>query len=235
MYDVKSVIKNRLMFFISSVIVCILIIITYLNKSFLPKFIKYGEYQSNNILLVVLNAAIEEQMNKNLKEKAIIQRVDDVLKIDFNVEILNSIAYNVINRSYQILYNLENGIVDEKVFGKINGYENNDFMYKGLTYEIPLSMVLGNSLIGNLGGKIPLRYQFVGEFKWQIISDIKEYGINNALIEISLQVSANSRVLVPMMTEEKKVDLNVPIVAEIIQGKVPDYYLGTQVIGGGKS
>lgn len=228
---IKEAVKKRLIFFLINVFLCFIFIINYLNNTFLPLFIEYGEYQSVNITTKILNIAIEEQMNDLVKDQVVLKKEGDV---DFNVEILNSVSCNIINRSQQILYALEKGYLDNEIIKKLNLNVGKEFLNKGVFFEVPVSMLLNNSLIGNLGVTIPVRYNLIGEIKGELISSIKEYGINNALIEIKLQINAKSKILVPLKTKEKEIIVSAPLIVKIIQGQIPDYYLGTQVIGGVK-
>lgn len=232
MRDLGKIVRYRLIFLGINISMCFFAIINYLNGSLLPKFIEYGQYQSVNVFSKILNISIEENLDEKIKEKIIVDNVGEVVSIDFNVEILNSIACNITNRSYQLLYELESGKLNEKVLKDLYNYGKKEDVQKGIVYEIPISMIVGNSLIGNLGVSIPIRYKFVGDIKWQIITNVEEYGVNNAFIEIFLKVDTNSKVLIPLVTKEQNISVNIPIVFKIIQGKVPSYYLGSQIIGG---
>jgi sporulation protein YunB len=232
MKDIRGTVQKRLSFFCLNVFLCVIVFVSYFNKSLLPTFVEYGEYQSENILSRIVNIAIDEQLDDGLIEKIILQNSDKGMIIDLNTAILNSVACNIVNRSQQILYSLESGVLDEDLLESINLGISEIVLKNGMIYEIPTSMVFGNALIGSLGAKIPVKYKVVGKIKGSLISSVSEYGINNALLEISLQINAESKVLIPMMTSEKKVEVKVPLIVEIIQGEVPDYYLGTQVIGG---
>ena len=56
--------------------------------------------------------------------------------------------------------------------------------------------------------------------------NIKNYGINNALIEITLDITVKEKVILPINTEEITVTQTLPIALKIIKGTVPNYYSG---------
>ena len=96
---------------------------------------------------------------------------------------------------------------------------------------MPIGAISGNSVISNIGIDIPVRYRFASSINSEINSVVKEYGINNTLIEINLNIIAKSTMLMPMITESFDVFCELPLVVRTIEGKIPDYYLGTHVIG----
>ena len=57
-----------------------------------------------------------------------------------------------------------------------------------------------------------------------MITVIKPYGINNALIEVSIKIEIEQQILLPLVSRRIKVDTNIPVALKIIPGKVPDYY-----------
>jgi len=221
------------MFFFANVVICSAFFISYLNKILLPVFLEYGEYQCGNILTKIINVSVEENVTEQLKTKMVVQNKENN-SLDFNVDVLNSLMYNVLNRSQQIFSCLEKGVLDKEILKKIDVNVSEEKIKRGIVYEVPISMAFNNALIGNLGINIPVKYKLIGEVRGQIISSVKEYGINNALLEISLKIVANTKVLVPMKSIDKKSETSVPMFVTIIQGEIPDYYLGTNVIGGGK-
>ena len=228
----QNLIKKRIMLFLINVIVCCAFLIQYLNKGLMPIFLEYGEYQCMNVLTRIVNLSIEETVTDQLKTKTVVQKEDD--GVDFNMEILNSIRCNVLNRIYQLLYFLDKGILDKEIIKKINPNVNKEQIKRGVIYEIPMARAFDNALIGNLGINIPVKYRLVGEIQGEFVSSVKEYGINNALLEISLKITAQTKVLVPMISKDKKIEVSVPMVVKMLQGDIPDYYLGSHIVGGAK-
>ena len=53
----------------------------------------------------------------------------------------------------------------------------------------------------------------------------ERYGINNALLEVGINVKVTSKINLPFISKDVEVSTTVPIVMKIIQGKIPNMYL----------
>ena len=227
---IKKVFVRRFSFFLLTLIMCFCCFINYIKNNLYEKFFDYGEYQCSNIVYGVLNFVVGEQLGGIKLENSFVETAGSTITIDYNVEMLNSIVKNVVNRTLNILHKLEVGNLDEETFYSLN--EGETVIKEYLLYYVSLGMVLDNFFLGNLGVKLPVKYQTVGKLKGEVVSTIQEYGINNALIEIKLSISGKTRVLLPLKTKEVDIELSAPLVVKIIQGKVPDYYFGSDIVGG---
>ena len=58
----------------------------------------------------------------------------------------------------------------------------------------------------------------------EIKNRITEYGMNNALMEIYLEVRVRPVIVMPFLSEEIDIVNTIPLVTEIIQGDVPYTY-----------
>ena len=64
----------------------------------------------------------------------------------------------------------------------------------------------------------------VGSVVSNIKSDITNYGINNALLEVSIEVEVSEQVILPFISKRITISQDIPIAIKIIQGTVPKYY-----------
>lgn len=230
MKNIKKIVFRRFSFFILTLIMCFCCFVNYIKNNLYEKFFDYGEYQCSNVFYGVLNFVVSEQLDGVSVENSMLETNGSIITIDYNVEMLNSIAKNVVNRMLNILHQLEFGGLDKKTFNHLN--KDEEIIKEYLLYYVSLGMVFDNFLVGNLGIKLPIRYQTVGKLKGEVVSTIQEYGINSALIEIKLCVSGKSSVLLPLKTKEVDISLSVPLAVKIIHGQIPDYYIGSNVVGG---
>lgn len=229
---VDECLRRRLLFLFVSIVLCVALLLSYVKKSLGPIFSEYGEYQITNLIVSIMNICVEENINDFILEEVIYQNKYDKNSIDFNLDIINSVSYNIVNRARQILKSLEYGNIEKDVLIELN-LNNGFYEFKnGVIYKIPLSEVFDNFLISNLGFKIPVKYKFVGSIKGDIISTVEEYGINNALIKISLNIVANIKIILPISTKNNIVNLQIPMIIRAVTGVVPSYYLGTNIVGG---
>ena len=79
-------------------------------------------------------------------------------------------------------------------------------------------------MLSNLGPKIPVKINLDGDVITSLNTEVKDYGINNALIKISVNVKVYMNVIIPFKTEEIIIETNIPIVMRIVEGEIPSYY-----------
>ena len=88
-----------------------------------------------------------------------------------------------------------------------------------LISKIPIGAFTKIHLLENVGFKIPLRIRILQSINSQIVSDVKEYGLNNALVEISLVMNVKYMMFLPFSDEEMKVEVKYPLSLAIFEGK----------------
>lgn len=229
---VNQCFKRRLVFYFANVMLCLILLLAYIKKPLIPLFREYGEYQITNLIMSVMNICVEENINDFVLKEAIYQNEYDKNIFEFNLDIINSVACNIVNRAHQILKSFEYGYVEDEVLTKIN-LKNDLYEFEnGVVYKIPVSEIFDNFLVSNLGFKIPIKYKFVGSIKGDVVSSVDEYGINNALIKISLNIVADAKIILPVSTANNSISLQIPMIIRAINGEIPSYYLGTNIVGG---
>ena len=228
----KKQIKKKLFFFVLNLFIVSMLILNFLSNNLMPIFISYGKYQCNNISTKLINYVITEYMTEQIKDEIVINSDNEKISLDFNTSILNSIVSSSIKKIHYYFYQMERGNLTEEISQKIGINLSQDKKNKGVIYEIPFSRAFNNIFIANLGINIPVRYQLTGEITGQIVSNLKEYGINNALLEINLEISSKTMIIVPLLSEEETLKVSIPLVMKLIQGEIPEFFLGTNILGG---
>ena len=84
--------------------------------------------------------------------------------------------------------------------------------------------VTGNLFLENLGAKVPLRINFIGNINSSIDFETEEYGINNIITKLFLKLELNVSVILPMSVKQSTVSTEIPIAIKMVQGLIPDYY-----------
>ena len=208
----------------------------YANKRFTPLIMEYAEIQSQKIATLVINQAITKSVTEQIdvEDLFIITKdaADKVKSIDFNPLAVNKMLSMVTGNVQIYLRNLETGNVDEigltnNIF---NGYDI-DKLKHGIIYEVPTGVIFGNSILYNIGPKIPVRISLVGDIVSNVDTKLTSYGINNALIEISINISVVEQVMLPCASKKVTVSTNVPVAIKLVQGEVPEYYLNGNTSG----
>lgn len=93
--------------------------------------------------------------------------------------------------------------------------------------EIPFGVIFDNSLLRNLGPKIKLKLDIVGDVVSNIETEVKPYGINNAYVEMRIFIEANARINLPFVSEIVCVSQIIPISMNVVQGTVPEAYISS--------
>lgn len=96
---------------------------------------------------------------------------------------------------------------------------------EGILFLISLGSATGNSLLANIGPKIPLNLSVIGNVQTDIHSKVSNYGLNNALIEVFVDVQIQMVIQMPFLSEKTKIKKSIPLTMEMIQGDIPNYYL----------
>ncbi|PAV28729.1 sporulation protein YunB [Virgibacillus profundi] len=93
--------------------------------------------------------------------------------------------------------------------------------------EIPLGQVTGNSVLANLGPKVPVNLEFVGNVRTNIYQETKEWGINSSWVSLYLYVEVDVQVVIPFTTEVTKVHTEIYMDGGAIMADVPEFYGGS--------
>lgn len=179
---------------------------------------EYATAKAKNLGTILINQSISKYIDSfNINELFIISKSenDEIKSVDFNPitvnKVLNSITSDITNN----LNKIEQSSSNIKDYGDVK---------QGIIYYIPLGMTFKNSLLNNLGPKIPVKLNFVGDITSNIETNITDYGINNALIEVKIFITIQEKVILPFSSKEVKVESAIPVALKLIQGSVPNYY-----------
>lgn len=183
--------------------------------------INYFSSQIKTILLPIAEARVNKYVS-NMINKATGNILFDkeLLKINKNsndeVEMVTYNTYEVTKLIDKITMNIQdefNGLE----YGKVN----DEFVLQ----KIPFGVIFGNVFLRNLGPKINIRFDMIGNVLTNIETEVKPYGINNAYVETRVFIEANARIIIPFVTKNIKITNVIPISINIYQGKVPNGYI----------
>ena len=228
-----NIFKNKINLFIF--IIVLLIIMIYLTLNFInlkvnPVLLDYAEMEAKKVASIIINDAVNQNITNdiNIDELFIITKDNnnEVKTIDFNPIIVNQILTETTLLIQSNLRYLEQGKIELLNFTNdaLIDY-NQDKLKQGIIYEIPSGVIFGNSFLANVGPKIPVKFSLVGDIIGYINTNVTDYGINNALIEVNIVLELSEQVILPFVTEKIKIDTTIPVALKLIQGSVPNYYL----------
>lgn len=190
----------------------------------------YAETEIKRFSNLVINRVINEVINDDLdlNELLIITKdsTNEIKMIDFNPIVVNQLLTVITTNVQKNLKNIVNGQLDKvDIIDESFTDYNLEKLRHGIVIEIPSGVILNNSLLSNLGPKIPVKFNLVGHVASHINTRITNYGINNAMMEVSVNVELSEQVILPFTSKQVNYNVNIPIAIKLIQGVVPNYYL----------
>ncbi|MEG1287557.1 MAG: sporulation protein YunB [Clostridium sp.] len=93
---------------------------------------------------------------------------------------------------------------------------------ESLGVEIPVGYMTNSSIIHNLGPKITVNMEQLGNIETNYESTFESAGINQTRHKIYLNVKMKLKVIVPLNTKAVEVNSQIPISETIIVGQIPD-------------
>lgn len=201
----KKSIKNRLLMLFILIILFSLIMVYYISNKVMPSLLIYTEniVKEEGITLVSENIT-DKVINILDKEDLFYMDKDNegnIESIDYNSKVVNEIIK-------------ESSEVVQDNFNKYKNENNNIIAY------VPVFSGSNNIFLENLGPKVPIKLVLDGNVITSLETNVKEYGYNSALIEISIRIEANVEVILPFKTKKEKIVNNIPISIKIVQGNI---------------
>lgn len=191
----------------------------------MPVIMSYVNVQTKKAGIEVLRNTGLKEVNEHFKDielfKTEFNKSGEVETIDFNTAAINEALIIVAKNVRKRLKEVEEGknLPSEMYYGFSNKKLKN-----GIIYEIPLSYVLGNKILWNIGPKIPVKVKYSGTVGLDVKTKVKEYGLNSALIEVYVYVEVTQKTIVPFQSKDIKLISEIPVVMKVVKGSTP-YYL----------
>lgn len=178
------------------------------TESFLSNNVGYDLFGENTLEDILI-------INKNDEE--------EILYVDFNLEKAYLVLDTVTEELNNLLINLENGHITSENDQNIISNDS------GLIMELPMFIASDSVLFANLGPKIYFKINFIGSVLTNIRSEIRDYGMNNALVELYVTIKVTEELMAPVTKSSQEVEYDVLIASQVINGRVPAYYGGAIV------
>lgn len=217
------------LFILIITIVGIIYSLKVIDKYFTPVLLETAELEVSKLSNIVANKAIAQVLDDKINTDDIfdtlVNEEGEIQTIDFNPVIVNqvlNVATTVVQDNLKLL---EEGDLDTIGIYDMDFPEDRiEDLKNGIIAKIPIGVVTGNSILANLGPEIPIRLHYIGDVNSNVSTDITQYGINNALVEIGVDLEMTAQIILPFATDKIKLEYNIPLAIKMIQGKIPNYY-----------
>lgn len=182
--------------------------------------LNFAKNQSTKIATTIINISLKKILEDDMTEVMQIKsdKYGNVLRIDFNNKKVNRLNYQINNSILSSIKSFENG--------KIKNLDVNYLDERDLIYKVPIGIIYDIPILVDISAKIPIKTSLLSNVESSILTRVKEYGINNSLIEIYAKITLNVQVILPFSSEIVKVIKEIPIDSKVVQGKIPQYYGG---------
>ncbi len=205
------------------ILVVVIILITYLMiRLFTIKsesiLFNYAHNKSIQISTILTNKALYEILY-NYKYDTFMKTItikDNMLDISLDNAKVNELLYVVNDNILNNIKMLESG-----------QYSNIDIKYlqnSDLIFNVPIGVIYDIPILVGIGPKIPFKLDIITNSDNSVYTNIRDYGINNSIIEVILKINLNIQIILPFTSKEVQISKEIPIDTKIIQGKVPTYY-----------
>ena len=220
---------NILFLVIILIFIGIILIFNFVNKKISTVIMDYATLEAQKLSSIIINKAVSKHITEQIEPEDLFSVTQDsngeIKSIDFNSSTVNKFLTETTNSIQINLRNIEKGDIDALEFSdSILIDYNKENLKKGIIYEISSGLIFNNSLLSNIGPRIPVKISLLGDATGSVSSEVKNYGINNALIEVYVELAINEQVILPFYEDVIKVESKIPVAMKIVTGSVPDYY-----------
>ena len=201
----KKSIKNKLLITFLLIIMFSVLLIYYLSNKVMPTILITSKNIVKETGMNIISENVSDRIITILDKEELFKIERDINgnieSIDYNTKVVNVILKEVSNISY-------------------NNFKKYEKEKDGIVTYVPLFSGSKNIFFSNLGPKVPIKLILDGNVITSLQTDVKEYGYNSALIEISVRIEANTEVILPFKTTNEKIVNIVPISIKIVEGDV---------------
>lgn len=223
--------KKKLGFFftILGISFCCSFVSTFFIGSKLEKvIINYATVETERVASVILNEVVD--LDDDIFDNDFFQLTKDsegnIQLIDFDSKMTNQLLKYINEEAIKRLKALEKG---EKNYLELSDSLNGTrltYLKNGIVCDIPIGVLFNNALIVNMTTSIPIKFSFIGTVSSNLVTNVKEYGFNNALIEVGVEVTIKEKITMPHSTKSIPITTKINITTQVVQGQVPLYYNG---------
>lgn len=221
----KHVIKiNKITISIILILIFVFMWLLILSKEISPILSNYATLETEKMATQVINNAVTNEISNktylNDLIKTTLNENGEIVSVDFDPIYVNKALTGVTNTVQENLKKMEEGNIE--LSNNVSPSEKN-----GIIYEIPFGIVFYTPILADLGPKIPVKVRMVGSVVSNVKTKITNYGINNALLEVLVEIEVSEQIILPFISQKETIKQEIPVAMKVIQGTVPKYYGGS--------
>lgn len=178
------------------------------------------------ILFILYTKSVSQKINvfaKNYFEKESYNIINtEIAKLDTSS--INNIIKIYYNKKDEISYVDYDLAKSYELLNKLT--ENIKANMGDIDVSLPFFVETNNVFLYNLGPSIKLKIKYADSIITKLYTKVTDYGLNNAMIELFVNISINGKALSMVDSNDIVVNYDLLISSKVINGKVPSMYGG---------
>lgn len=223
----KRIFVITLILFIAMVYISIKII----GEGIEPTLMDVANEKTTEFATRAINTAVRFVEDYDFEDVSHITYNDEgnVSRLSWDSSVISEINRVATDRVEEFFYSMNRGEMpdyDERLEEPIEfGEGAEDLSAKDPTVvEIPIGQATGNTILANLGPKVPVNMELIGSVHTDVIRESTPLGINGTFYSIYLLVEVDVQIIIPFSTDISTVQTTIDIDSGVITGEVPDFY-----------
>jgi len=192
------------------------------SQKITPKMIHIAELSMNKYIMHTTSDFKLFILEKNSSDtflKITENEKKEIVGIDYDMKSIYELADKYTNA-------LESNLDDSTLLGKYISHDETLKVDHGIVLSYPIGIVSDSIFLANLGPRIPISIRFMDSVFSSVKTKVRDYGINNVLLEVYLDITVSYEILTPVTMEEKSYHYELLLDSKVIQGVVPNIYGG---------
>jgi len=213
----------KIMIIIAFILFNVFFLFSWFSNVATGRFVHVAELCINRYIENVTSNFKTYSLGKNSSDQFLEIRENmsgEIVSIDYKMEKIYDLA-ELFTKTLQ--QSIDNSSLFKNMPYKWDYDVVNDY---GIVISIPLGIVSDSLFLNNLGPKIPVYVHFINSVFTQVKTRARDYGINNAILDVYLDITIHYEIVTPLGMEEKKIQYEFLLDSKVIQGKVPNLFGG---------
>ena len=216
--------RKKVILLIIVIMIFIYIPSYYLYQSLIPPLKEYGkmEVERLNQLIITHSKFTDEKQYENM---LVIERNSDneITLIDFDMikadELANELVLDIEN-TYAMIEEGKYKAKDESYYER----RIETVSQSGIVSQVSIATLLDIPLLSRYTPKLSIQYKHLTSVSSSIEKEIRNYGVNHVMIELSIKVILKLRMVYPFFEQYHDHIIEIPILLDIVEGQIPLVY-----------
>ncbi len=214
----KKVLKYKKILYVILIIIVFLYYLLFLGKLYLKRLDNFISHNNN----LIINKEVANYIKDNN-----LGDIPSLYVIKYNEKgeiVSSSLDSRKINEYIGKSIKKLSSSIDNKIYiSYIEKYFKTLKINNRKYILVPFGIVTNNPFLYNFGPKIALSYDLITSLLFNVEVSIKNYGLNNVIVETYLTIKIEQTILKPVVNKVTTYNNKFLLSTDIVYGKVSDY------------